>query len=208
MPRKVRPQVLEAEDPSALPRALAVLRVGGLVAFPTDTVYGLGALAFDGQAVAGLYEAKEREAEKAIPILLGDARALDEIGSASEMARRLAEAFWPGPLTLVVPKRPDVPDAVGRAGSVGVRVPNHPVALRLLQAAGPLATTSANRSGSTSPRTADQVRAELEGKIDLILNGGTCPGGRPSTVVDCTGEEPVILREGPITLRQIRAMLV
>jgi L-threonylcarbamoyladenylate synthase len=187
--------------------ALAVLRAGGLVAFPTDTVYGLGALAFDGHAVAGLYQAKRRDAEKAIPILLGDAGALEEIGSPSVMARRLAEAFWPGPLTLVVAKRPEVPDAIGMAGTVGVRVPDHPVAIRLLQAAGPLATTSANRSGSTNPRTADEVRAELEGKIDLIVDGGTCPGGRPSTVVDCTGGEPVVLREGPVTLEQIRAEL-
>lgn len=207
MPRRVRTQVIEADDPSALVAALEVLRAGGLVAFPTDTVYGLGALAFEGQAVARLYMAKKRGIEKAIPVLLGEASALETVGSASAMARRLAEAFWPGPLTLVVLKRPEVPDAVGLAGTVGVRVPNHPVALRLLEAAGPLATTSANRSGSSSPRTADEVRAELDDRIDLVLDGGECPGGRPSTVVDCTGSEPVVLREGPVSMGQIQAAL-
>ena len=207
MPRRVRTQVIEADDPSALVAALEVLRAGGLVAFPTDTVYGLGALAFEGQAVARLYLAKERGIEKAIPVLLGEASALETVGSSSAMARRLAEAFWPGPLTLVVLKRPEVPDAVGLAGTVGVRVPNHPVALRLLEAAGPLATSSANRSGSSSPCTADEVRAELDDRIDLVLDGGECPGGRPSTVVDCTGSEPVVLREGPVSMGQIQAAL-
>jgi L-threonylcarbamoyladenylate synthase len=123
------------------------------------------------------------------------------------MARRLAEKFWPGPLTLVVVKRPELPSVVAPADTVGVRVPDHPVALHLLRAAGPLAVTSANRSGSPSPRTADEVRAELGGRIELILDGGECPGGRSSTVVDCTRESPLILREGPITLGQIEAAL-
>jgi L-threonylcarbamoyladenylate synthase len=207
MPHRVRTQVVRASDPSALHRALDVLRGGGLVAFPTDTVYGLGALAFESAAALRLYQAKEREAEKAIPVLLSGVGDLDAVASASAMARRLAEKFWPGPLTLVVVKRPELPSVVAPADTVGVRVPDHPVALHLLRAAGPLAVTSANRSGSPSPRTADEVRAELGGRIELILDGGECPGGRSSTVVDCTRESPLILREGPITLGQIEAAL-
>ena len=207
MPPSARAQVFPADDPAALERALEVLRAGGLVAFPTDTVYGLGALAFDVEAVASLYLAKGRGAEKAIPVLLGEAGEIERVALPSEMARRLAQAFWPGPLTLVVVKRPELPEAVSSIGTVGVRVPDHPAALRLLRASGPLAVTSANRSGGPSPRTADEVRAELDDRIPLILDGGTSPGGRPSTVVDCTGGAPVVLRKGPVTLEQLQGAL-
>jgi L-threonylcarbamoyladenylate synthase len=207
MARKVRTRVVVASDPSALEAALEVLRFGGLVAFPTDTVYGLAAMAFEGRAVAGLYDAKGRSGEKAIPILVGVAEAMDQVGLPSEMARRLAAKFWPGAITLVMQKRPQLPEAVSATGTVGVRMPDHPIALGLLRAAGPLAVTSANRSGRTSPLSAQDVRAELEGKVELILDGGECPGRTPSTVVDCTGENPVIVRQGPITMAQIHSIL-
>lgn len=199
--------MLPAGDPAALATALDVLRLGGLVAFPTDTVYGLGAFAFDAGAVGALYEAKGRGAEKAIPILVGERAAMEMVGVPSVMARRLASAFWPGALTLVVPMQPEVPAAVSASGTVGVRMPDHPFALELLRAAGPLAVTSANRSGRSSPRSARDVRSELTGRVELILDGGECPGGRPSTVVDCTGERPAIVREGPITLAEIERVV-
>jgi L-threonylcarbamoyladenylate synthase len=207
MPPSELPRILAADDPRALLLALEILHAGGLVAFPTDTVYGLGALAFEGEAVARLYLAKGRLAEKAIPILVGEGEGLDQVGVPSEMARRLAQAFWPGPLTLVVAKRPEVPEVVSLTGTVGVRVPDHPAARRLLREAGALAVTSANRSGGANPRSAGDVMAELGERVQLILDGGTSPGGQPSTVVDCTGDAPRILREGPLTLQQIQRVL-
>jgi len=204
----VKTEVLSAQAPSALPRALAILRRGGLVAFPTDTVYGVGALAFDAAAIEKIYEAKGRSTEKAIPILLGDAGDLEKVtAQVSEMALRLAGRFWPGPLTLVVPKHPSLPEAVSTAPTVGVRVPDHPVARALLRAAGPMAVTSANLSGQASPCTAEEVLVQLVGRIALIIDGGKTPDGVPSTVVNCAGAEPQVLREGPITLAQIKAIL-
>ena len=200
--------ILPADHPDALTQALQILQSSGLVAFPTDTVYGVGALAFDAAAIEKIYEAKGRSTEKAIPILLGDAADLEQVtAQVSEMALRLAARFWPGPLTLVVPKHPSIPDALSPLPTVGVRVPDHPVARALLRAAGPMAVTSANLSGQASPCTAQEVYAQLGGRIPLILDGGGTPGGVPSTVVNCLGVEPQVLREGPITLAQIKAIL-
>ncbi len=200
--------ILRADSPEALQRALEVLRAGGLVAFPTDTVYGLGALAFDNEAVRSIYIAKDRPLEKAIPVLLGEAGDLGLVASpVPEMARRLAARFWPGPLTLVVPKKPTLPEAVSATQTVGVRMPDHPAARILLGAAGPMAVTSANISGRENPSTADEVFAQLGGRIDLIMDGGRTPGGVPSTVVDCTSPVPGILRIGPLTLEDIRSAL-
>ncbi len=201
-------EVLLSTVPDALPRSLQVLRTGGLVAFPTDTVYGLGALASDGVAVQSIYVAKDRPAEKAIPILLADAGDLDRVASVvPPMARRLAERFWPGPLTLVVPKRRELPEAVSATATVGVRVPDHRLARELLRAAGPMAVTSANASGRESASTAQEVLAQLGGRLPLILDGGRTPGGVPSTVIDCTRAEPVILRLGALTLQDIKSAL-
>ncbi len=201
-------QVLPADSPDAILAAVQVLRTGGLVAFPTDTVYGVGALAFDERAVQSIYDAKDRPDDKAIPILLGDAADLPQVAlDLNETAERLAEAFWPGPLTIVVRKQPALPRAVSATDTVGVRVPDHELARRLLISAGPMAVTSANRSGQPSPNTAAGVLEQLGGRIGLILDGGTTPGGVPSTVVDCTQSEPTVLREGPITLENIRRVL-
>ncbi len=200
--------ILRTEEAAALPRAVETLRADGLVAFPTDTVYGLGALAFSPEAVLRIFAAKGRPSEKAIPVLLASAEQLDRVAAEPPpMALRLAERFWPGPLTLVMRRQPDLPEVISETGTVGVRVPAHPVALSLLAAAGPMAVTSANRSGSVSPRTAAGVLAELEGRVELILDGGETPGGVPSTVVDCMGEAPIILREGPLRLEQLLAAL-
>ena len=206
----------DAESPYAtlvsgdLERAAAILRAGELVAFPTDTVYGVGAIAWRPDAVAHLYRAKVRTADKAIPILLAGLLDLKWVAEdVPEAALRLAARFWPGPLTLVVPRSARVPDEVTAGGdTVAVRVPDHPLAIALIKAAGaPLATTSANLSGSPSPVTASEVLAQLAGRIPLILDGGRCPGGVPSTIVDVTGPEPVILRHGPITAAQVAAIV-
>jgi L-threonylcarbamoyladenylate synthase len=199
---------IETSDPTALPRALEVLQAGNLVGFPTDTVYGLGAAAYDDMAVGRLYETKGRGTEKAIPILLGDASDLSRVAlDPSEMALALATRFWPGALTLVVVRQPGLPESLSQDATIGVRVPDHPFARQLLRAAGPLAATSANRTGEASPLTAEDVLRGLGGRFELLLDGGTVPGGRPSTVIDCTGKTPRLLRPGPISYDEIRATL-
>jgi len=188
--------------------ALEVLQKGGLIAFPTDTVYGVGALAFDGKAVESIYKAKDRPIEKAIPVLIADAADMEKVGmDIPEIAYQLAARFWPGPLTCIVPKQPTLPESVSATDTVGVRVPDHQVARALLRAAGPMAVTSANISGQPSPSTAQEVLAQLGGRIDMIIDGGTIPGRIPSTLVDCTGKELKILREGPISMEEIRLKL-
>jgi L-threonylcarbamoyladenylate synthase len=200
--------ILSAAAEGAISAALEQLRAGALVAFPTDTVYGVGALAFEALAVESIYAAKGRSGEKAIPVLLGQASDLDSVAlDVPTMAWRLAKRFWPGPLTLVVRKRPAVPSAVSATDTIGVRVPDHAVAVALLKAAGPLAVTSANLSGNPSPCSASEVHDQLNGRIALILDGGRTPGGVPSTVLDCLQKEPVVLRQGPISLDDIIAAL-
>lgn len=193
---------------SEIVHALEILASGGIIAFPTDTVYGLGALAFDNAAIESVYTAKDRPLEKAIPILIGDLSDLDKVGfDIPDMALRFASRFWPGPLTCVIPKKLTLPRAVSATSTVAVRIPDHPDALALLQAAGPMAVTSANISGAQNPLTAQDVYDQLNGRIPLILDGGKTPGGIPSTLVDCTGEKPVILREGPLTLENLISAL-
>jgi L-threonylcarbamoyladenylate synthase len=200
--------VFPADNVDAIPRALELLKHGGLIAFPTDTVYGVGALAFDAKAVESIYAAKDRPVDKAIPILIGGPEDLDKIAvELTLMAVKLAARFWPGALTLVVLKHPNLPDVVSATPTVGVRVPDHPATRALLTAAGPMAVTSANISGEASPRTAEEVSRQLNGRIPLILDGGETPRGVPSTVVNCLGTEPVILREGPITMEDIQFVL-
>jgi L-threonylcarbamoyladenylate synthase len=193
---------------NATPRALGVLKSGGLVAFPTDTVYGVGALAFDGKAIESIYTAKDRPIEKAIPILIADIEDMEKVGmNIPQSAYRLAARFWPGPLTILIPKQPTLPTAVSVTSTIGVRVPHHEFARALLRAAGPMAVTSANISGEASPTTAEEVLAQLNGRIPLIIDGGKTPGGVPSTVVDCSLPELKIIREGPISLQEIHATL-
>ena len=200
--------VLPAESTEGLDRALEVLRGGGLVAFPTDTVYGLGAMAFLPEAVGRIFSAKGRPADKAIPVLLGRTADLDVIAAdVPEMAWRLANRFWPGPLTIVLRKNPKLPDIVSPTSTVAARVPGHTAARRLLQAAGPMAVTSANMSGQPDASTAADVLAQLGGRVDLVLDGGRSPGGVPSTIVNCLGARPVVLRAGPISTEELGAAL-
>ena len=200
--------ILSASSQESIARALNILQAGGLVAFPTDTVYGVGALAFDANAVESIYVAKDRPIEKAIPVLIGDPADLEKVGTdIPDSARKLASRFWPGPLTILVPKRADLPEAVSATATVGVRVPDHEVARALLRAAGPMAVTSANISGKLSPVTAREVYEQLKDRIDLIIDGGKTPGGVPSTLVDCTSEELKVLREGPLSLDELLSAL-
>lgn len=197
-------KISPADSAETIQLALNILQAGGLVAFPTDTVYGVGALAFNNTAVEAIYTAKNRPVEKAIPILIGDAGELTKVASnVPDMAKKFASRFWPGPLTLIVPKLPTLPEAVSATNTVAVRVPDHQIARALLRASGPMAVTSANISGQSNPATADEVFAQLGGRIALIIDGGPTPGGIPSTLVDCTGTNPIILREGPIPLEEL-----
>jgi L-threonylcarbamoyladenylate synthase len=201
--------LLPAGEEQSISQAVSWLRLGRLVAFPTDTVYGVGALAHNPRGIDQLYTVKGREAAKAIPILIGSFQDLSKVAvQAGEPALRLAERFWPGPLTIVVPKHPSLPGNLSPYPTVGVRMPDHPAALALLVAAGPMAVTSANLSGAANTSTAGQVLEQLGGRISLILDGGATPGGSPSTVVDCTGPQPAILRPGPVSLQEILAALI
>lgn len=193
--------VLSADNPDALVQAVGVLRSGGLVCFPTDTVYGVAAHAYLPDAVERLYMVKERGRDKAIPLLLGDRRDVAQVARAvPALAHRMMERFWPGGLTIVVWAQAHIPAIVtAGTGSVAVRLPDHAVPRSLAAALGaPLATTSANLSGQPSPRTAADVLAYLGGRVELILDGGTCPGGIDSTVVDVTKDPPQITRIGAI----------
>lgn len=191
-------------------RAAEALRRGLLVAFPTETVYGLGADAANAQAVARIFAAKGRPANHPLIVHLADAGALEQWArTVSDTARQLAAAFWPGPLTLILERAPGVLDAVtGGQDSVGLRVPSHPVAQALLRAfGGGIAGPSANRFGRVSPTTAQHVRDELGERVDLVLDGGACPVGIESTIVDLSGGTPILLRPGRITPQEIEAVI-
>lgn len=190
--------------------AADLLRAGQLVAFPTETVYGLGANALDPQAVGRIYAAKGRPGWNPLIVHVADRAAAERLVLAwPESADRLAERWWPGPLTLVLPRRPEVPDAV-TAGldTVALRVPSHPIALALLRASGlALAAPSANRSGEVSPTTAPHVAASLGDRIPLILDAGPCEVGIESTVLDLSATAPVLLRPGAVTREEIESVI-
>jgi L-threonylcarbamoyladenylate synthase len=202
-------RVLQA-DPAAVEAAARCLAAGGLVAFPTETVYGLGADAANGEAVARLYAAKGRPAFNPLIAHVADYEAAARLAVFDADATRLAEAFWPGPLTLVVPKRPDAaiaPLALAGLDSVALRVPAHKTARALLQAfGGPVVAPSANRSGHVSPTMPAHVLADLRGRIDLIVDDGPCPVGVESTIVACIGE-PALLRPGGVPREEIERVL-
>ncbi|MFB6638933.1 L-threonylcarbamoyladenylate synthase [Streptomyces chartreusis] len=191
-------------------KAAGVLRAGGLVAFPTETVYGLGANAEDPAAVARIFQVKGRPPSHPLIVHIGSAEYLDDwVEDVPEAARLLAERFWPGPLTLVLRRGRRVPlEATGGLETVAVRVPDHPVALALLTAfGGGVTAPSANRFGAVSPTTADHVRAELGDAVDFVLDGGLCAVGVESTIVDVTGDAPSVLRPGGVTREDLEAVL-
>ncbi len=199
-----------AAGPGAIGAAIACLRDGGLVAFPTETVYGLGADATNGEAVARLYAAKGRPAFNPLIAHVPDLAAARQLAVFDDAAGTLAAAFWPGPLTLVLPKRADCPVSdLATAGldTIALRVPRHPVAHDLLAAFGrPVVAPSANRSGHVSPTTATHVLADLDGRIDLIIDGGATQVGLESTIVACLGE-PALLRPGGLPRATLEAAL-
>lgn len=197
-------------DPAAIGRAVDVLRGGGLVAFPTETVYGLGADALDPAAVGRIFAAKGRPATNPVIVHVADPDQTRTVAADwPDVAAQLAERFWPGPLTLVVMKRPEVPDAVTAGGpTVAVRCPAHPVARALIRAAGvPVAAPSANRSTELSPTRAEHVLKGLDGRIEMVLDGGPCPGGIESTVVDVTGGAVRLLRPGLVTVPMLEEVV-
>jgi L-threonylcarbamoyladenylate synthase len=191
-------------DPQILETAQTILARGGLIAFPTDTVYGLAADLHDQQAIQAIFSAKGRDFNKAIAVLIGSIDQLDQVASEiTPAAARLCEHFWPGALTVVLPRHPDLPEILSPLPTIGVRMPDHIFARNLINSCGPLAVTSANLSGMANPVTAQDVLAQLEGRIDLIIDGGACEGGVPSTVIDCTGADIKILRQGAIPAEEI-----
>jgi L-threonylcarbamoyladenylate synthase len=205
---RIKTRVIQASSEGALHHAVGALKAGGLIAFPTDTVYGVAALPWDVDAVARLYVAKQRPRSLPIPLLLSDADQLHRVATLASELSLLAERFWPGGLTLVLPKTGIVPDVVSPGPTVAVRVPDLALARDLIrQAGGVLAVTSANISGQPSPATAEEIERQLGGRIDLIVDGGPCPGGVPSSLLDCTTSPPKLLRRGAISEESLRAVV-
>jgi L-threonylcarbamoyladenylate synthase len=204
--RSINTVRLSARAPGAVQQAVGTLHHGELVAFPTDTVYGVGAHAFLAEAVASLYVVKQRPAHLPIPLLLPDATTMEAVcRDIPTVAWQIAERFWPGALSLILKRAPAVPDVVTAGGTtLAVRVPDHPLVRDLCRGLGvPLAATSANQHGQPDPVTATEVEVALGGRIPLILDGGACPGGVASTVLDLTVWPPAILRPGPVTAEQL-----
>jgi L-threonylcarbamoyladenylate synthase len=201
-------RILTTQDPEAISNAFEIIKSGGTIAFPTDTVYGLAVDPFNPQAINRIYAIKERSMEKAIPILIGDFQQLESLVSEiNESAKILAQNFWPGPLTLILPKIPDLPGELSQYPTIGIRMPNHEFAINLLRRTGPLATTSANISGDANPKTGLDVLSQLGGRIDLLLDGGETPGAIPSTVIDISSKPIRLLREGPISRSDLSVLL-
>jgi L-threonylcarbamoyladenylate synthase len=197
-------------DPKSIERAAALLRAGELVVFPTETVYGLGANALQTSAVEGIFVAKGRPYSDPLIAHIADERDLEKVAiDIPEVARELAQAFWPGPLTLILPAGPHIPRLVTAGlATVAVRMPRHPVALALIRAAeAPIAAPSANRFMHVSPTTAWHALTDLEGRVPLILDGGPCEVGVESTILDLCAEVPTILRPGGISLEALRTLL-
>lgn len=197
-------------EPEHIREAAEAIRKGGLVICPTETVYGLFADAYNIEAVQRVFDAKGRAATAALPVQVGDTAGMEEVAlELSESAKRLAERFMPGPITLILRKNPEMPDIVTAGGdTVGVRIPDHPVALALLREIRlPLVATSANRSGEQEPKDADEAVRQLGEAVDIVLNAGPTTFGVASTVVDTMVNPPRILREGAIPVEEIRKVI-
>jgi len=201
-------EIVGATHPSALRRASEVVQAGGIIAFPTDTVYGVGATPWLDSAVRRLYAVKERPESKAIPLLLASADHLERVAIPAPSCWRVIEAFWPGGLTLILAKTAAVSEAVSAGPSVAVRVPGLGLARELIEAVGGiLAVTSANVSGQPSPVTAADVQEQLGGRIELIIDGGPCKHGVSSSILDCTVAPPRLLRRGAVSEAALSAVL-
>lgn len=194
-------RLLRSGDPASIAEAAAWLSRGYPVVFPTDTVYGVGVIPYEEAAIERLYAVKERPAAKGIPILLSEAADLARVArSIPPTAQALIDRFWPGPLTIIVPRRPDLPDVISPNDTIAVRIPAHAIARDLIrQAGGAVATTSANLSGHEPAHSGAAAFAALRGRVAAVLDDGPSPGDRASTIVDCTGARPVLVREGPLS---------
>ena len=197
--------VTQQVDEEMVRRAVAVLRGGGLVAYPTDTVYGLAADATNDAAVERLFAAKQRRADQSMPLLIASPHELAQVAAeVPEVAERLIAAFWPGGLTIVLRKAASFHSRAIIGETVGLRVPDHAAPRELVRLlGGPITGTSANLAGGPQPLTADDVRGQLGDAVDLVIDGGRCAGERPSTVVDCSASPPRIVREGAITREEL-----
>ncbi|MCE5258116.1 MAG: threonylcarbamoyl-AMP synthase [Chloroflexi bacterium] len=205
-----RTDILEIDDAQAIASAVALLRRGEVIAFPTDTVYGVGCDPRQIEAVERLYRVKQRSLNMAIPLLVADLKAAEQVARGLSCTfYLLAERFWPGELTLVVYRQSTVPDIVTAGGdTVALRVPNHPTVLHLCrELGGALAVTSANISGAPACATAEEVFHDLGGRVPLILDGGRCTGGVASTIIDCVSEPPRLLRQGNLSLDLLRTVI-
>lgn len=198
-------EFLSIHAPNALNRAVQIVRAGGLIIFPTDTLYGIAANPFDPQALHALYLAKDRPENKAIPVLLAEpSQANAFIQPPSARVKAIMDAFWPGALTLVLSKAGGLPKELSPYPTLALRVPDHPLAQELLALTGPLAVTSANLSGGENPRSGRTVYELMRGRADLVLDGGVLESGKASTIVDCSGPQPILLREGPMAFAEIQ----
>ena len=197
-------KVMSIAHPDAISTAVAIIQENGTIVFPTDTIYGVAADAFSPEGIQKLYRVKERSPDKALPVLIGELCQLDRLLlHVNNRLQLIAKAFWPGPLTVIAPKGPEVPPDLSPYSTIGVRMPDLAFTLSLLQKTGPLATTSANLSDGPNPTNVQDVLDQLDGRVDLILDGGATPGQVASTVIDVSGPEIKVLREGPISLDQI-----
>lgn len=200
MTARVMSALTPEEQETAVAAALAALRAGEPVGVPTDTVYGLAADAMDADAVQRLFVLKQRPADRSIAVLVADLAAAEKLVTLTPSARRLAERFWPGPLTIVAPSQPEAPAHLGTGATIGVRLPDDDL-MRSIAGPAPLAVTSANLHGGPTPATAPGV-AELFEDLRLVIDAGPRPGSS-STVIDATGNAPEVLREGPVTAQQL-----
>jgi L-threonylcarbamoyladenylate synthase len=204
----MKTKIIPQSDAQSSATALETIRNGGVVALPTDTVYGIACAVTHPAAIKQLYAIKERDALKAIPVLVGDLQQVEKLtANFTKQAERLSKELWPGALTIIVPKAEHLPVELSAYDTVGIRMPDHDWLRELMLLSGPLAATSANLSGAPSPATAKEVLAQLDGRIELIVDGGECKGGIPSTVVDCSRPEIKILREGGISPERIYNLL-
>jgi L-threonylcarbamoyladenylate synthase len=204
----MRSRIISQDNKNAVQETLNVIRSGGVVAVPTDTVYGIACSVNNGDAIQSLYQIKIRESIKAIPVLIADFNQIDQVAkNLNDNAVKLAQSFWPGALTIIVEKNELLPANLTINPTVGIRIPDHDWLRAIMRKVGPLAATSANISGEASPSTAKQVLEQLNGRIELVIDGGECKGGISSTVVDCSHYEINILREGGITPEEIRSVI-
>jgi L-threonylcarbamoyladenylate synthase len=196
---------LDAEQPGAIKQAAEILKKGHIVAFPTDTLYGIGVDPFNPAAIERLYQVKGRAAEKGIPILLADTADLEKVTqNISTQAQALIEQYWPGPLTIIVPRHPRLPANISPNEGIAIRIPDHAVSRAFIRAVGgAVATSSANRSGEEPARDAAEAFQAMNGQIAAVLDGGRVQHGRASTVLDCMSDPPKLLREGPVTVKNL-----